>query len=66
MEASTLSSQVPLIDHDNLFKVFYEFGSCRRSLNVIFLVLIPKKEGVEELKYFRPYKCGKWFIWLVD
>ena len=42
----------------NFFRQFHEFGSFIRSLNAIFLVLIPKKGegggGAEDLKDFRP------------
>ena len=37
-----------------LFKDFYEHGSFVRSLNSTFMVLIPKRVGVEDLKDFRP------------
>ena len=36
------------------FMEFHEQGSFVRSLNAIFLVLIPKKGGSEDLKDFRP------------
>ncbi|RVX11584.1 LINE-1 retrotransposable element ORF2 protein [Vitis vinifera] len=36
------------------FKEFHERGRFVRSLNSIFLVLIPKKAGVEDLRDFRP------------
>ena len=35
-------------------KEFHEHGRFVRSLNSIFLVLIPKKAGVEDLRDFRP------------
>ena len=38
----------------DLFKVFHERGKFGRNLNSTFLVLILKKEGVEDLKDFRP------------
>ncbi|RVW93092.1 Transposon TX1 uncharacterized 149 kDa protein [Vitis vinifera] len=38
----------------NFFRQFHETGSFVRSLNATFLVLIPKKEGAEDLKDFRP------------
>ncbi|RVW65895.1 Transposon TX1 uncharacterized 149 kDa protein [Vitis vinifera] len=48
----------------NLFRQFHETGRFVRSLNATFLVLIPKKGGVEDLKDFKPislvgglYKC---------
>ena len=37
-----------------LFRDFHEHGRFVRSLNSTFLVLIPKRGGVEELKDFRP------------
>ena len=33
--------------------VFYGLGSFERSLNVTFLILVPKKGGPEDLKNFR-------------
>ena len=38
----------------DLFEDFHERGRFGRSLNSTFLVLIPKKGGVEDLKDFRP------------
>ena len=38
----------------DLFKEFYEHGSFAKCLNTTFLVLIPKKGGVEDLGDFRP------------
>ena len=37
-----------------LFKEFYEHKKFVRTLNTTFLVLIPKKGDVEDLKDFRP------------
>ena len=37
-----------------LFRDFHEHGSFVRSLNSTFMVLIPKRGGVEDLKDFRP------------
>ena len=37
-----------------LFKDFHQQGRFVKSLNSTFLVLIPKKEGAEDLKDFRP------------
>ena len=37
-----------------LFREFYLHGTFQRSLNSTFLLLIPKKEGTEDLKNFRP------------
>ena len=37
-----------------LFEDFFCLGTFQMSLNSTFLVLIPKKQGTEELKYFRP------------
>lgn len=35
------------------FKEFYDEGKFEKCLNGMFLVLISKKEGVEDLKEFR-------------
>ena len=35
-----------------VFKDFYETGKLVKSLNSTFIVMIPKKEGVEDLKDF--------------
>ena len=49
----------------NFFKQFHESGSFVRSLNATFLVLIPKKRGVEDLKDFRPISLvGGLYKWL--
>ena len=40
-------------------KEFHEHGRFVRSLNSTFLVLIPKKAGVEDLRDFRPIKIGR-------
>ena len=37
-----------------MFKEFHEHSSFLKSLNNTFLVLIPKKSGVEDLEDFRP------------
>ncbi|RVW42464.1 putative ribonuclease H protein [Vitis vinifera] len=37
-----------------LFREFYLHGTFQRSLNSTFLLLIPKKEGTEDLRDFRP------------
>ena len=37
-----------------MFPDFYETGKFVRSLNAMFIVMIPKKGGVEDLKDFRP------------
>ena len=37
-----------------LFRELYFHGTFQRSLNSTFLLLIPKKEGIEDLKDFRP------------
>ncbi|RVW27485.1 LINE-1 retrotransposable element ORF2 protein [Vitis vinifera] len=37
-----------------LFKEFYLHGTFQRSLNSTFLLLIPQKEGAEDLRDFRP------------
>ena len=36
------------------FREFHERGRFVKSLNATFLVLVPKKEGAEDLKEFRP------------
>ena len=36
------------------FRDFHERGRFVKSLNATFLVLVPKKGGVEDLKDFRP------------
>ena len=38
----------------DFFKDFHQHGRFVKSLNSTFLVLIPKKEGVEDIKDFRP------------
>ena len=49
----------------NFFRQFRETESFVRSLNVTFLVLIPKKGGVEDLKDFRPISLvGGLYKWL--
>ena len=49
----------------NLFRQFHETRRFVRSLNATFLVLIPKKGGVEELKDFRPISLvGGLYKWL--
>ena len=49
----------------NLFRQFHETGKFVRSLNATFLVLIPKKGGVEDLKDFRPISLmGGLYKWL--
>ena len=40
------------------FKEFYENGTVTRSINTTFLVLIPKRGGVEDLKGLSTYKFG--------
>ncbi|KAL6324589.1 hypothetical protein AAG906_013401 [Vitis piasezkii] len=42
------------LDQIKMFKEFYEHSSFLKSLNNTFLVLIPKKCGVEDLGDFRP------------
>ena len=37
-----------------MFKEFFDTGKFMRSLNATFIVLVPRKCGVEELKDFRP------------
>ena len=36
------------------FREFHEQGKFVRSLNTTFLVLIPKKRGVDDLRHYRP------------
>ncbi|RVW14457.1 LINE-1 retrotransposable element ORF2 protein [Vitis vinifera] len=49
----------------NFFKQFHEIESFVRSLNATFLVLIPKKGGIEDLKDFRPISLvGGLYKWL--
>ena len=38
----------------SFFREFYEHGKFVKSLNAIFLVLIPKKVGAKDLRDFRP------------
>ena len=42
-----------------MFKDFYESGRFVRSLNTTFIVMIPKKGGVEDIKNFRPINLYK-------
>ena len=42
------------MDIMGLFRDFHEHGSFVRSLNSTFMVLIPKRVGVEDLQDFRP------------
>ena len=37
-----------------VFKDFFDMGKFVKSLNSTFIVMIPKKEGAEDLKDFRP------------
>ena len=37
-----------------MFKEFFEIGKLVKNLNTTFLVLVPKKGGVEDFKDFRP------------
>ena len=37
-----------------MFREFFVKGTFTRSINTTFLVLIPKKGGIEDLKDFRP------------
>ena len=49
----------------NFFKQFHESGSFVRSLNATFLVSIPKKGRVEDLKDFKPISLvGGLYKWL--
>ena len=38
----------------SFFMEFHEGGRFMKSLNAIFLVLVPKKDGAEDLRDFRP------------
>ena len=42
------------VDVMRFFRDFHEMGRFVKSLNATFLVLVPKKGGVEDLKDFRP------------
>ena len=47
------------------FKEFHDHNCFVKSLNVTFLVLIPKKGGVEDLRDFRPISLvGGLYKWL--
>ena len=47
------------------FKEFHDHSCFVRSLNATFLVLIPKKGGVEDLRDFRPISLvGGLYKWL--
>ena len=47
------------------FKEFHDHSCFVRSLNATFLVLIPKKGGVEDLREFRPISLvGGLYKWL--
>ena len=39
-----------------MFKDFFETGKFVRSLNFTFIVMVPKKDGAEDFKDFKP-KC---------
>ena len=42
-----------------MFKDFNESGRFVRSLNITFIVMIPKKGGAEDIKNFRPISLYK-------
>ena len=47
------------------FKEFHDHGRFDKSLNVTFLVLIPKKRGAEDLRDFKPISLvGGLYKWL--
>ena len=49
----------------NFFREFYDHNKFVKSLNATFLVLIPKKAGVEDLRDFRPISLvGSLYKWL--
>ena len=48
-----------------MFRDFYETEKFVKSLNASFLVMIPKKGGVEDFKDFRPISLvGSLYKWL--
>lgn len=50
----------------DFFRQFFEKGAFLRSLNAIFLVLIPKKGGAKDLKNFRFISLVRWLYKLLD
>ena len=50
------------------FRDFHEGGRFVKSLNVSFLVLVPKKGGAEDLKDFRPISLRSCWprCWLIN
>ena len=47
------------------FWEFYKHGNFVKSLNAIFLILIPKKVGAKDLRDFRPISLmGGLYKWL--
>ena len=49
----------------SVFKDFHEHNNFVKSLNATFLVLLPKKGGVKDLRNFRPISLvGGLYKWL--
>lgn len=49
----------------SFFKDFHEHNNFVKSLNATFLVLLPKKGGVKDLRNFRPISLvGGLYKWL--
>ena len=49
----------------NFFREFYDHNKFVKNLNATFVVLIPKKAGVEDLRDFRPISLvGSLYKWL--
>ena len=49
----------------SFFREFHDHNKFVKSLNTIFLVLIPKKVGAEDLRDFRPISLvGSLYKWL--
>jgi len=46
----------------NVFHEFHNQGKFERSLNVIFIALIPKKVGAMDIKDFLAYQPRGWHL----